>query len=285
MKKIKKGWWGFILFAALIAAVVVAMAPSPHGHSIVDVECLVKVPVIMYHDVVEFTLREDDYLISACTLERDIQKMLEAGFKPIAVSSLIDYVYNGTPLPDKSVVLVFDDGYAGVKTQVLPLLEKYDIQAAVSIIGARAQRVEDGGCNADYMSWADIREAESSGHVEFISHSAGLHVYRARKGASRMMDESIAHYREVLTADIAAMNAYAKAENVDLLPVFAYPYGYVEPEAERILHDAGFIATFTSEEHVNLISGDKQCLYQLGRLNRSGYMKTAQLIRWMENAG
>lgn len=283
MRVIKKGWWGFIIFAGLIAAVVAAIAIMVCCPKTTNGNEGIRVPIIMYHDVEMSPVCEGDYLISTDTLARDIRKLLEAGFQPISVSQLIDYVYSGSELPQKPVLLTFDDGYKSIQTQVLPLLEKYKIPACVSIIGARAAAVEDGCDSADYMSWKDIRMISKSEYIELVSHSAYLHVYRSRKGVSQLPDEDAAHYQKMLTKDINAMNAYADNEKITLLPVFAYPYGYVEPEAENVFHEQGFMATLTSEEHVNIISRDKDCLFQLGRLNRSAYMSTAQLILWLQN--
>lgn len=283
MKNIKQGCWGIIVFASLLVAIVAAImiilcCPPPH-----DQEAPIRVPIIMYHDVKQAPVCEDDYLISTDTLECDVKAILDAGFHPISVSELIDYVYDGKALPDKPVVLTFDDGYKTMRTQVLPLLEKYKVPAAMALIGARAEAIQDGCNHADYLSWEDVRKLAKSERIDLVSHSAYLHVYRSRKGVSMLPDEDSAHYQKMLTRDIHAMNVLTDKESIPMLPVFAYPYGYVQPEGENVFRAQGFVATMTSEEHVNIISRDRACLYQLGRLNRSGHMSTAQLISWIEN--
>ena len=42
--------------------------------------------------------------------------------------------------------------------------------------------------------------------------------------------------------------------------------------------------TMTSEEHVNFLTRNPECLYLLGRLNRSGEMTTKQLMAWLDGA-
>lgn len=118
------------------------------------------------------------------------------------------------------------------------------------------------------------------------SRQSGLRYCAMQHGAwplSQLPDEDAAHYKMMLSDDIRALKDFTNREKITMLPVFAYPYGYVEPTAEAVFREQGFAATMTSEEHVNLISRDKECLYQLGRLNRSGKMTTAQLISWMNN--
>lgn len=281
MKNIKKGWWGFIIFSLLIVAVVTAIVIALNTEKTPVDSAHIRVPIVMYHDVKKKPVCEDDYLISTDTLKCDIEQMLKAGFHPIPISKLIDYVADGQELPDKPVILTFDDGYKSIQTQVLPLLEKYKTPASVSLIGARAENIDDGCDDEDYLLWSDVRSVAKSKYIEIVSHSAYLHVYRARKGVSQLPDEDAAHYKMMLSDDIRALKDFTNREKITMLPVFAYPYGYVEPTAEAVFREQGFAATMTSEEHVNLISRDKECLYQLGRLNRSGKMTTAQLISWM----
>ena len=78
-------------------------------------------------------------------------------------------------------------------------------------------------------------------------------------------DESAEAYAQVLLNDIRTMNEWAQAAGLPLLPFFAYPYGYVEPLADILLQQQGYLATMTSEPHVNVLSRDPQCLFRLGR--------------------
>ena len=65
---------------------------------------------------------------------------------------------------------------------------------------------------------------------------------------------------------------------VALLPSFAYPYGALDANAEKALKAAGMQATMTSEEHSNTLTRSPECLFRLGRFERTGFMTTAQLL-------
>ena len=54
------------------------------------------------------------------------------GYETITIADLLDYVDHGTPLPDKSVMLTFDDGYLNNCVYLPPLMEKYGMSAIVS---------------------------------------------------------------------------------------------------------------------------------------------------------
>ncbi len=82
--------------------------------------------------------------------------------------------------------------------------------------------------------------------------------------------------------DLQRMADLCEAAGVKLQPAFAYPYGSLEPLAEPLLKRQGMLATLTSEEHVNRLTRDAECLFLMGRLNRSGFLTTEEVLRWME---
>ena len=70
---------------------------------------------------------------------------------------------------------------------------------------------------------------------------------------------------------------------VALLPAFAYPYGALDADADTALRAAGMQATMTSEEHMNRLTRSPECLFLLGRFERSGCMTTAQLAEKLKH--
>ena len=81
-------------------------------------------PILMYHDIVPEGGLLDDYTASVAQLEADLQALAQEGWQTVRLSEVITYVRMGAPLPEKPVLLVFDDGYRSILTQVLPLLQK-----------------------------------------------------------------------------------------------------------------------------------------------------------------
>lgn len=281
MKRYSKGFWGMVFYATLVLAlvsllIVGLLVPAYAAES----GC--SLPILMYHEIVPDGNELDDYTVSAIQLEADLKALAEEGFQTVCLSEVVRYVHQGTALPSKPVLLVFDDGYRSVISQVIPLLEKYDAKALVSVIGARAQGVADGcDTSEQYMSWEELAEAAAGGRIELQSHSAQLHVYRSRKGLQRLADETEEAYTRMLVADANLMDRWACKAGVTVLKAFAYPYGFVEPLADEILRNQGYEATMTSEPHVNQLSADPNCLYRMGRFNRSGLIDTETVIGWL----
>jgi biofilm PGA synthesis lipoprotein PgaB len=87
-------------------------------------------------------------------------------------------------LPDRAVLITFDDGYRSLYTRVYPLLLAYKIPVVVALVGSWMEgqkretvRLGDNlvpGTDA-LISWDQAREMARSGLVEFASHSYDLH--------------------------------------------------------------------------------------------------------------
>lgn len=100
----------------------------------------------------------------------------------------------------------------------------------------------------------------------------------ARPGVKRLPGESEQDPAALLAADAARMQAMADEAGAALLPAFAYPYGALDANAEKALKAAGMQATMTSEEHSNTLTRSPECLFRLGRFERTGFMTTARLL-------
>lgn len=191
------------------------------------------------------------------------------------LSQVLDYARSGGPLPRRPVLLVFDDGEAGFAHWAMPVLKKYDVPAVVSVIGDAAAGPQ--GRAGESLTWSQLAALEETGPVELQSHSASLHTY-ARPGVKRLPGESEQDPAALLAADAARIQAMADEAGAALLPAFAYPYGALDANAEKALKAAGMQATMTSEEHSNTLTRSPECLFRLGRFERTGFMTTARLL-------
>ena len=60
--------------------------------------------------------------------------MQKAGYQWILSQDLIDYVYRGGSLPEKPILLTFDDGYYSNYEFIFPILKKYNVKASIFIV-------------------------------------------------------------------------------------------------------------------------------------------------------
>ena len=71
----------------------------------------VDVPIVMYHHIEENEDILNDFMVTPKKLENDIKKIKDMGYVPVSYMELYDFVNNGGTLPDKPILITFDDGY------------------------------------------------------------------------------------------------------------------------------------------------------------------------------
>ncbi|MDR1674751.1 MAG: polysaccharide deacetylase family protein [Oscillospiraceae bacterium] len=239
-------------------------------------------PVIMYHSILENPSRFGPYVVSPQTVDNDFAYLKTHGYETVLVADLLEYINNDVPLPEKPVMVTFDDGFYNNFVYVLPLLEKYDYEAVISVVGDYSQQYSEP--NADlsaaysYLTWEHITELAESGRVEIGNHTYGMHSHDTRDGASRNPGETLKEYEQALTEDIGKLQSSLK-ENAGVSSViFTYPFGTVSRESTDILKEIGFKATFNCYEKPNRITKDEDCLFGLNRYNRPYSVSTEDFM-------
>ena len=268
-----------------VAALAAAAAILFFGFSEKDVPAdseaeAVKVPIIMYHSVLKDSTKSGKYVITVPQLEADIKYISENGYTSIFITDLIDYVQRGTPLPEKPIILTFDDGHFNNETYLLPLLEVYDCRAVISIVGEYTDRYTeqpDENPNYAYLSWGNVRDVLASGRIEIENHSYSMHSAGARLGAGRKRGESDEAYRRALTEDLGKMQRLCTEQLGYAPPVFTYPFGSIGKTSVDILHDMGFSASLSCNEGFNYI-GRNSSLHLLKRCIRTNTRSVADIL-------
>lgn len=231
----------------------------------------VAVPIIMYHGILKDTARLGKYVISPEVFEEDLKYLISHGYTTVVVQDLIDYVDRGVPLPEKPIMLTFDDGYYNNYLYAYPLLRKYNCRAVISVIGYYSQRFsENTDMNPYYahLNWAQIRELSESGMVEIQNHSYNLHKNSGNIGAKKISGESVSDYTVRLSDDVKKLQSLLEEHSGVIPTAFTYPFGAVSDASVPILKESGFRASLSCEEKVNKITRNPDCLYRLYRFLR-----------------
>ena len=242
----------------------------------------VPLPVIMYHSVCEKT--PSTYTITPKQLQCDLAWLKNNGYTSVSARQLIDYTHGMGELPEKAVFITFDDGFYNNLSLALPLLDKYDMCAVVSIVGRYTDDYAPADPHADnysYLTWNDITKLTASGRIEIGSHTYDMHSNKdERQGCAKLPSESIEKYTEIFSADIGLLKTEL-IRNCGIAPaIFAYPFGVISRESLPVLRDSGILITLTCREKINLITRNPDCLYGISRYNRSGLFTTEE---YMEN--
>jgi len=243
---------------------------------------VIPVPIIMYHSILKDIKRSGTYVVSPNELECDFQYLNEYGYQTIVMTDLIDYVKTGKKLPEKPVIITFDDGYLNNLVYLLPLLEKYDMCAVLSIVGEYADRfstVPDNSLSYAHLTWNDITTLVESGRIEIQNHSYAMHSMDKRIGSMKKETETMSQYKTVFIDD-TLKNQQCLLENCGIEPnTYTYPYGQITKESILFLQEMGFQAALTCYEYINYIGSNADDLFKLGRFNRPSGIPTESFMK------
>lgn len=227
----------------------------------------VNIPILMYHDISD--TRTDAYTLSPELFDEQLRALYGTGHNTVSFAELIDYVYFGVELPNKPVLLTFDDGYDGVIDYAAPIAEKYGMKISCAVIGGLV------GKNGHFQM-SDI-----PANVEPLSHTFALH---DREGWDGMVSElpDGTEYESIISDDCAKMNSAFGEKFPTISSVLVYPHGSYSEESERILHSAGYTVTVTCKRGIaKVYHGRPESLYTLSRIPVWRDTDTKQLLEML----
>lgn len=222
---------------------------------------------LCYHDVED---RVSDPLGNAISSDRLVQHfnwLRGNGFHVIGIDDLLAAQRGERPLPEKAVLLTFDDGYASFYTRVYPLLKAFGYPAVLALAGSWLDAAGDAQVEygdgwvprRKFMSWEQLREVAASGLVEIASHSYDLHrgIVANPQGnlqpalTSRTYDRETARYEDDAT-QLARIRADL-IRNRDLIErrlgsrprVMVWPFGQYHQPALAIARELGMPVALT----------------------------------------
>lgn len=244
-----------------------------------------EVPVIMYHQVTKNSQYIGKYTVSEKQLEDDFKYIKEKGFTPVSMKQIISYSEGKGNLPDKPIVITFDDGYESFLTSVVPLLEKYDFCAVLAVIGSASDlftKTPDHHLKYSHLNWEQVKILGADPHVEIQNHTYNMHTTdKGRNGAKRKKGESYEAYEKALTEDIVKCQRLI-IENTGKTPdTMVFPFGAIGKDSVDIAKKLGFKAVLTCREKLNYIKKGERDTFSLGRFNRTGLKTTDEFFSYV----
>jgi peptidoglycan/xylan/chitin deacetylase (PgdA/CDA1 family) len=260
---------GLVLFAAVPARgrweVVQTTVPSDIGHASASAETAVvptdtpvplpdraRVPILMYHYVSDLPAGADRYrrdlTVSPESFRAQLQYLADAGYHPITLTDIYYHFTQGIPLPEKPVVLTFDDGYRDAYDVVFPMLLDYGFPGTFFILSSPAHYE-----SADYLTWGQMKEMSDAGmaieghgrdHVDLRGRTYDYLVYQTLG-----IQEAIHHHTGRLPR------------------FFCYPAGQYDASVIAVLESEGYWGAVTTQfgrEHT------PEGLYEMGRVRVRG---------------
>ena len=257
-------WQG--MFLDLVGEVNAYLQPSPWPN-ISDRARLARVPVIMYHDVLP--QKEVSWDNTPQEIVEHFELIKTQGLTPISLQQLVTHLQTGLPLPEKPIVLTFDDGYGGHYEYVYDLIKKYNYPAVFSIYTDGVGK--DAIPNADrrpraprtHVSWEQLQEMKMNPLVEIVSHSV-THPLDMRKQTDEQLKRELGESKQVLESKLGIPMDY-----------FTYPVGKNDDRIRRLVREAGYKAALTMHEDAKdeQLAGESDDLLAIGRWGQSRFQE------------
>lgn len=222
-----------------------------------------KVPILMYH-YVEYVQNKNDTMREALNInpnifEAQVKTLKDAGFTFMTASELADVLDGKSQLPPKPVLITFDDGYWDLYTDVLPILEKYQVKATSYVISGFVGK-------SNWMSSSQLEKVIQSGLVEIGAHTVH-HIALAGKLSPVAMFEISQSKKDLEN------NYHIKVVS------FAYPSGSFDQKAINDVKAAGFKTAVSTIPGNNQSQNNRFFLYRI----RPGYRVGNDLITYIES--
>ena len=250
------------------------------------------VPVLMWHNLAEES--SGDMTISVDTFRAQIEALHEAGFKTVSLQQLYDYVHFGTELPEKPIVLTFDDGYFSNYEYAFPILQEYDMQATIFAIGVSVGKdtyKDTDHAMTPHFGADEAREMVDSGLISVQSHTFDMHQWPPFEDGNAQVRETLlpfdgeadADYEAAVEADFAESRELLESITGEAVNALAFPEGAYVTLTQDALRSAGAELTFTTVRAVNtVVKGLPQSLCAMPRFGMTESTDMTALVAELE---
>jgi peptidoglycan/xylan/chitin deacetylase (PgdA/CDA1 family) len=216
--------------------------------------------VLMYHKVND--LPGNRMSVPSALFDEQMAQLAELGYRVVDLDAVLAHYLDGAPLPERAVLVTFDDGYRDTLLNAAPILERHGYRAVQFVptgyVAASAplpheRALATRGVLNPTLDWEEVRALEAYG-VRIESH--GISHTPLSRLAMREAEREIASSKDELEERLARpvrAFAYVKGSRAD--------YG---PAHVRLVERAGYDLAFTTVSGANSPASDR---LQLRRYN------------------
>ena len=234
-------------------------APTPDG-----VARTVQVPILMYHHVsvppADADVYRRDLSVAPDLFAAHLDRMLAEGYTAISPYTLVNALTLGTPLPEKPVIITFDDGYRDNFEHAFPLLAARNMTAAFFVV---TDFIDEE--RPEYLTWDMVRTMYAGGM--FIESHGRNHVSLAGKDDDYLVWQALGSL-ETIEYELGVRPRFV-----------SYPAGDYDQRTLDIFASAGYWAGLTTRQGATQHSDD---MFQLPRVRVRNSTTPDELIRLLE---
>lgn len=197
------------------------------------------IPVLMYHSInYDPKFPGNQVRIPKAKFAAQMKWLHDNGYHTLTMSELYKAVENREQVPEKSVVLTFDDGYEDNYQNAYPILQEYGFKATIFMITN-----EIGDNKNGYLTAEELKTMQQNG-IDIECHT--VHHLHLSKLSYQKQEEEISDAQQTLEKLLGRRVSY-----------IAYPYGDYNAETLRITEKCGFKLGFREDGGIGRLSDPK----------------------------
>lgn len=233
---------------------------------------------ICYHDI-PMVSTNDPHAVDLPAFIEQLEYMKSHNYTFISPETIMAAKQKSVSLPEKSVLMTFDDAYISFYSNVVPVLQLYQCPALLAVCSSWIEGQPPEEIVAPLMNWKQIAELSRNPLITIASHSYDLHHAvqfnpqgnTAQSATCRIYDpktmsyETDAAYRKRITDDVITGRDILK-ERIGKNPeIIVWPYGEFNSISRDEAEKAGFkMAFLLSDERTstdNLMEMDRWLIF------------------------
>lgn len=184
------------------------------------------IPVLYYHSIDD--VKDNELKVSKQKFREQMKFLKDSGYTTLTMEELYKYIKNNEKVPEKSVVITFDDGYADNYTNAYPVLKEFGFNATIYVVTDWTDK------DPYYLTSAHLKELEANG-IEIQSHT-GAHDHLASLTKEKQLD--------------TLKRSKQKLENILNKEVhyIAYPFGEYNETTKKLTEELGYKMAFATSK-------------------------------------
>ncbi len=221
----------------------------------------VRVPVLMYHYLSippdDADVYRRDLSVSPELFARQLDAIQAAGYTTISLYDLQANLWEGAPLPEKSVVITFDDAYRDNYTNAFPLLQERGMIATIFVVTDFMDEERPA-----YLTWDMAREMLAAG-ISIESHGRN-HISLKNQSPDYLVWQALGSL-ETIQYELGVRPRFV-----------SYPAGEFDDQTVAIFESANYWAGFTTIQGATHSTDD---LFRLHRVRVRNTTEPEELVR------
>jgi peptidoglycan/xylan/chitin deacetylase (PgdA/CDA1 family) len=205
-----------------------AAGVTPGGYQIV--------PILTYHNL--GAQAKGRLVLAAASFREQMTYLKTNGYRVVSLGDFVEFTRLGRQLPQKAVVLTFDDGYRSFKDLAYPVLKELGFTATLFIY------TDWVGAGRGALSWSDLRELTAAG-FDIEAHTKTHADLRWAHGETEAQYARRMHAELELPQELFNKNLGRRSQ------ILAYPYGRWEEGLLPKVKEYGYIAAFSVRRQGN----------------------------------